>query len=160
MFVCPRLAINSQIMQSSTCSKYPFHKRVSSETTFVFDYSHYLGTANGMFHTYPNARDFRVEALPFRYRHGAIQAETLPGEFTKALGKFLVGLCRHKTHCFKAQAKDVGHYGVCRSSHVQTSNRHALPRRREAGWETEHGPCRSGSGNSWGYLYGRYNSCK
>ncbi len=32
----------------------------------------------------------------------------LPGEFVQALGKLLVGLCRHKAHCFKAQAKDVG----------------------------------------------------
>ncbi len=50
-------------MQSGTCGKYTFHKRVGSETTFVFDYSHYLGTADGMLHTYPNPGDFRVEVL-------------------------------------------------------------------------------------------------
>ncbi len=192
-------------MLSSTCSKYTFHKRVGSETTFVFDYSHYLGTADGMFHTYPNAGDFRVEVLlsgreffslafldrlydryPFRgvtlisgiliqgtgnrkgihiishllivhfpgnglaheenqagyggydgildrmafllpavflflfitvYRTGNFplgtvmeqyRLRTLLREFTKALKKFLIGLCQHKTHCLKAQMKDVG----------------------------------------------------
>ncbi len=30
VFVCPWFTFNSQIMQSSTCSKYTFHKRVDT----------------------------------------------------------------------------------------------------------------------------------
>lgn len=50
-------------MQSSTCSKNPFNERVGSESTFVFDNPHELGTTNGMFHPYPDTENLPVGRL-------------------------------------------------------------------------------------------------
>lgn len=56
-------------MQSSTCSKNTFYKKVGSESAFFFDNSHEFGTSYGMFDTYPNAGNFPVELFFFSRKH-------------------------------------------------------------------------------------------
>lgn len=52
-------------MQSNTCSKYTFNEGIGPQTTFVLDDSHKFDTFDGMFHPYPNARNFLIELFLF-----------------------------------------------------------------------------------------------
>ena len=48
-------------MQHSTCSKKPFNERVCSEPAFIFDNPHELGSADDMFHPYPDTGNLSIE---------------------------------------------------------------------------------------------------